>query len=396
MKIINYIKSLDLNIFSFFVLVIYPLILVGLFIHYALYAELKLIHLFIFLIGYYVSNISVGVGVHRLWSHSSYKTHPIVEFFLAMFFSGTLQGPVFSWVSNHIDHHSFTDTEKDPHTPLKYRSKILGFLWSHIGWMLVGEGSYKSVNRITMKKLGKNKILRFQFKYYLQCAIFMNLVLPFLLGFLILGGVEGGYAFFIFIGLGRALQQEVTFFVNSLCHFIGSQKYVGGTSGDIWWLAFLLLGENWHNFHHAFPNDYRNGSRWYHFDVHKWIIYFLKILGLARDLKVTSQARIELKVLQLDKVRIQNRQDQHLTLQERIEILTNKINQITKSDFLFLLEKKQNLERVFENLKIRLYSLKLDLQNYCLQTSSQKVLDSIAKRLYKVEESLGIVMNKYT
>jgi DnaJ-class molecular chaperone len=64
------------------------------------------------------------------------------------------------------------------------------------------------------------------------------------------------------------VQQQVTFFVNSLCHFVGTQKYTNGTSRDIWWLALLLLGENWHNFHHAFPSDYRNGHKWHQFDVH--------------------------------------------------------------------------------------------------------------------------------
>ena len=259
----------NINFTAFFALIIYPSILITLIVKYASTYQLGFFELSLFLVGYYIANIAVGLGLHRLWSHGAYKTNKYVEFILAIFSAATLQGPALSWASNHFKHHTYTDTEKDPHTPLAYKNKLMGFLWSHMGWMMTGDGSYKSISKITMVKLGRNKILRWQLKYYWPIAISMNTIFPALLGYIIGGSAVSAFAGFLFIGLGRALQQQATFFVNSLCHFFGSQKYIKGTSRDVWWLFILLLGENWHNFHHAFPSDYRNGVRWHQLDVHK-------------------------------------------------------------------------------------------------------------------------------
>lgn len=49
--------------------------------------------------------------------------------------------------------------------------------------------------------------------------------------------------------------------------------------------ALLTLGEGYHNFHHEFPNDYRNGIRTFDYDPTKWTIRTLNFLGLAYNLK---------------------------------------------------------------------------------------------------------------
>jgi len=122
----------------------------------------------------------------------------------------------------------------------------------------------------------------------------MNTLVPAAIGYFY-GGINYIYPALIFIGFGRALQQQMTFCVNSICHMFGKRRHANDTSGDIWMLWPLLLGENWHNFHHAFGNDYRCGHKWYYFDVHKWIIWTLSKVGLAKNLVVTSDARIAAK-----------------------------------------------------------------------------------------------------
>lgn len=289
-------EKLKINWLSFAVLVIYPLLLIAAGVLYAQNYGVSWFEFGFLIAAYYGSNISVGIGFHRLWSHATYKTNIVVETILVFLTAGTLQGPVLAWASDHYKHHTFTDKEGDPHSPLKYKSKFLGFMWSHILWMLLTESSFKHIDKLTMKKLGKKKILVWQLKYYWQLAVFMNLILPLALGYLMGGSLISAVGAYIFIGIGRALQQQMTFCVNSLCHFIGGKSYYAGTARDIWWLFFALLGENWHNFHHAFANDYRNGHKWYHMDVHKWIIYTMEKLGLAWDLVRTSDERIKAKI----------------------------------------------------------------------------------------------------
>ncbi|MGV2431924.1 MAG UNVERIFIED_CONTAM: fatty acid desaturase [Rickettsiaceae bacterium] len=289
-------EKLKLNPLVFVVLVAYPLFMIALGTWYIYNYGISTFEIILFVTSYYAFNISIGVGLHRCWSHGAYKLNKVVEFILAVISAGTLQGPALVWCSDHHKHHTFTDEEGDPHSPLKYKDNPLkGFLWAHIGWMLFSDG-IGHVDRITMAKLGKNSILRWQMKYYWQIAVFVNAILPLILGYLF-GGMTALAALsgYIFVGLARALQQQITFCINSWMHFVGNTPYAISTAKDSWWLFPFVLGENWHNFHHAFPMDYRNGVKWYHPDVHKWIIYALEKLGLATSLIRTSDVRIKAK-----------------------------------------------------------------------------------------------------
>lgn len=381
-------KNIDLV--ASFALIILPIFMIVSGVNYIIDYQFGFLEFVLFITGYYISNITVGIGLHRLWSHDSYKTNKYVEFILMLLAAGALQGPILSWASNHFKHHTYTDTEKDPHTPLKFKNRALGFFWSHMGWMLAGGGSYKSISRITMVKLGKNKILRWQLKYYWQLAIFMNTIVPALVGYVVGGTLLSAYAGFVFIGLGRALQQQITFFVNSLCHFVGKHTYTKCTSGDVWWLAVLLLGENWHNFHHAFPSDYRNGSKWHQADVHKWIIYLMSKCGLAWDLKRTAQVRIDAKIAQTA--------DQFLMLRkEKLESVQAKINdlvilskatvtEIENSSFNAKDKIKESFIQVQENLNSLGQQLNQQIKNF--ENSSDKIIKSINKKVSKVEVSI--------
>jgi stearoyl-CoA desaturase (delta-9 desaturase) len=254
-----------------------------------------------------------------------------------------------------------------------------------MGWMLEGEGSYKSIDKVTMVKLGRNKLLRWQLKYYWVIAVFMNTVVPALVGFAFGHTVLAAYAGFIFIGLGRAVQQQVTFFVNSLCHFAGTQKYVQGTSGDIWWLALLLLGENWHNYHHAFPSDYRNGAKWYQLDVHKWIIYLMSVFGLAWDLKRTAKVRVEAKASQTMQQYINLRKAQLESMNAKITELAlniqNRVSEIEKSN----LGKKfvSSLSKIQDNLTNITQQLNQQLKNF--ENPSENIVNIISKEIRKIE-----------
>lgn len=379
----------------FFVLIIYPIILSYLGIKYYASHKIGVFEISLFIAGYYGSNIAVGVGFHRLWSHNAFKTNKVVEFILVMMSAGTLQGPVLSWASNHFKHHAYTDKDQDPHSPLKFENRILGFLWSHIGWMII-DGSYKSIDRITMVKLGRNKLLRWQLKYYWKIAAFMNIVFPALIGYLIGGTIISAYASFLFIGIGRALQQHATFCVNSLCHFVGSKQYYKGTAGDIWWMALFLLGENWHNFHHAFPSDYRNGAKWYHFDVHKWIIYVMSKLRLAWNLEVTSKIRIQAKINETSKYLIEGRKQQLNLLQDKINQLVEhvyvKLNELENSSVSIKAQLQKSFMEIQESLKKLAEQLHSSIQ--LTEKSSERLLKIASKKIKDREIAIYRLYNE--
>jgi len=370
-------KTLTFNLPAFLVLIIYPILIIcGCVIYQSIFTITKT-EIILAITSYYICNISIGVGLHRLWSHGAFKTTKWIEFILMVISSGSLQGPVLAWVSDHKLHHAFSDTDKDPHTPIKYpNNKIKGFLWAHLGWMIFGESSAKNIDRATLVTLGKNKMLLWQLKHYWSFATFMNVIPPILLGLLFidfsLHGALGGY---LAVGLGRAVQQQMTFCVNSVMHTLGSRKYAADSSGDVWWLTFLLLGENWHNFHHAFGRDYRNGHKWYHFDIHKLIIDVLHFYGWAWDLVITPNERIVAKKQEVQSII----QSNSLELLEKIEHSAQTLTIKTKNYVNDLAH--------FANNKIQKTAIKLNYSALQLLQQVKTIIQTSEKRKSRIVRS---------
>ncbi|MDZ5761170.1 putative acyl-CoA desaturase [Lyticum sinuosum] len=385
-------KKLFYNYPAIIVLIFYPILLIVLAILYSKTFGIDKKDIIIATIGYYICNITVGIGLHRLWAHGSYKVKPWVETVLMIISAGCLQGPALIWASDHKFHHSYADGENDPHTPVKYKNKLKGLLWAHIGWMLVSEHENKHIDKATMLTLGRRKILLFQLKYYWQLATFMNIIPPMILGMFIYNSysLHAAYAGFLFVGLGRALQQQMTFCVNSVCHFKGTKEYANDSSCDVWWMAPMVLGENWHNFHHAFGRDYRNGHKWYHFDMHKWIIWGMYKLGLAWDLVITSEDRINATVIEMKKNTIKPRME---SLIAAAEAIANVASIRSKEIRMFISDVTDNICDANQII----YTEFDEIKKYLLHHSSDKIDElkyNITNKFNKVNKSLEDLQQK--
>jgi len=380
--------KISINWPAFIALILYPIILALLFVTYQNKFSVGLKEIITAVVGYYGANITVGLAFHRYWSHGSYKTHKWVEFIYVLMSAGCLQGPALVWASDHRYHHAYADTEKDPHTPVKYKNKLKGLLWSHMGWMLSkGESKKQHVDRITLSTLGKRRMLRWQMKYYWQVAAFMNIVPPMLFGAAMFKSFSSQalFAGFLFVGIGRAFQQQATFCVNSLCHAVGSKKYADDSSRDIWWMAPFLLGENWHNFHHAFGRDYRNGHKWYHFDVHKWLIWLMSKTNLAWDLVKTSDERIAARMQDIqDKDFKPSLQFIESTAMVLAKIAAEKSNQIE----LFLQNKTNNIVDINNKIYNDFTWLKDYIANAVSKDKGTKINAIVSKKLANIAENL--------
>ena len=62
-------------------------------------------------------------------------------------------------------------------------------------------------------------------------------------------------------------------------------------------MAVFTFGEGYHNFHHEFQHDYRNGVKPWQFDPTKWIIWTLAKIGLANKLRTVPSEKILLAEL---------------------------------------------------------------------------------------------------
>jgi stearoyl-CoA desaturase (delta-9 desaturase) len=239
-------------------------------------AEIALFSLYLFATG-----MAITVGYHRFFAHATYKTNNVIRFLLLFFGAASYEESALKWASQHRQHHQFTDTDQDPHNSKR------GFWYCHIGWILF----YKHcVNLDNVKDLQQNKLVMNQHKYYDVWALASGILLPMLIGYWI-GHPLG--AFLMAVCLRMLLVMNTAFLINSYAHMVGDNRYNNEESARDHWLgAVLTNGEGWHSFHHRFPNDYRNGIRWYHWDPTKWFIYLLARLGLAWDLKRTPEPQI--------------------------------------------------------------------------------------------------------
>ncbi len=235
----------------------------------------------LFLSYFFLSSLAITVGYHRLFSHIAYKANSVIRFILLFFGAATFEQSALKWASQHRQHHMFTDTDKDPYNIKR------GFWYAHCGWILF----YKHrINYDNAPDLIKSKLIMNQHHLYTLWSLGAGIILPMLIGFLI-GHPLG--AFIMAVNLRMVIVMHSAFCINSYAHLFGSNHYDGTISAKDHWLGIILTnGEGYHNFHHRFPHDYRNGIRWYDWDPSKWIIFTLSKLGLAWDLKKTSPDRI--------------------------------------------------------------------------------------------------------
>jgi stearoyl-CoA desaturase (Delta-9 desaturase) len=258
----------------------------------------------------FLTNLSITAGYHRLMSHRSYEAHAIPKLFFLLIGASAWQGSALKWCSDHRKHHFKVDSDEDPYSITK------GFWYAHMGWLFYEE----SVNQpISAPDLEKDKLIAWQNKHYYSIAIFMSFIFPAVVGYF-MGSFWGG--FFIAGMLRIVLTQQSTFLVNSLTHTLGKQTYSDKVSArDSLLVAFLTHGEGYHNFHHTFQFDYRNGIRWYQWDPTKWTIRFLWLCGMAKKLKKIPDTEILKARLKMDKMRLQARgysQDKIEQLHQRI------------------------------------------------------------------------------
>lgn len=228
------------------------------------------------------TSVAITVGYHRLFAHITYKTNALIRFFLLYFGASTFEESALKWASQHRQHHQFTDTDRDPYNIKK------GFWYAHVGWIMFWK---HRVNYDNVPDLKRSKLIMHQHRFYGGWSVISGIAVPVLIGVLI--GQPLG-AFIMTVCLRLVLVMNSAFLVNSLCHTFGSQPFDKTLSPRDHWIAALLTnGEGYHNFHHQFPADYRNGFRWYHWDPSKWLIFILSKLNLAWDLKKTPEYRFK-------------------------------------------------------------------------------------------------------
>ena len=302
----------------------------------------------------FLSGISISSGYHRYYAHKAYNASKIVESVLLFFSTMALQGSALYWSYEHRLHHKFTDKEGDPHSIKK------GFLYAHMLWIFRRP---KPIDRGIVQDLEKKPIIRFQHRFYVPLAIAAN-VLVLLFIFWLTNDLFGT---FVIAFLARIfLLHHFTWFINSLAHTWGAKTYSGEqTAVDNYLIALVTWGEGYHNYHHVFASDYRNGVKWYHFDPSKWLVWSLNKIGMTKDLKrvnpyaIKKMIVIEDKKILLGKLKEANPKEKgilELRVNEVSEKIMAKISEISNIMQGYAKSKEASLKKQIKEFRASLNS----------------------------------------
>jgi stearoyl-CoA desaturase (delta-9 desaturase) len=226
------------------------------------------------LIAWSLLQFGVHAGYNRYFSHRSFKTHPWFEFVLACLGCLAYQDGPLWWASVHRHHHRRADTDNDLHSPRH------GFWHAHIGWLLQKDAR----DRINWDLVAD---LRRPIPLWVQ----RNQIAIRVLYVVTLALVAGLPAVLTYCVVPVVLCWHATMATNSFCHSFGSRPAVcpprgscGARNNAI--IAWLNLGEGWHNNHHAHPGCANHGfHRWYEVDIAYVVLLVLEKLGIIWDVK---------------------------------------------------------------------------------------------------------------
>jgi stearoyl-CoA desaturase (delta-9 desaturase) len=232
----------------------------------------------LFFVMFAFSGFSITLGYHRLFSHFAFKAHWSVRLFTLIFGAAAFENSALMWSSEHRRHHKFVDHEEDPYDISK------GFFHAHMGWLMFKLNPQPPFDNVP--DLDRDRLVRLQHRYIHWLAVLVGFGLPSALGWMYQGPV-GALGGFLIGGVARVVfLQHCTFCINSACHTLGSRPYSSRCSArDSWIMALVTFGEGYHNYHHEFQYDYRNGVKPWQFDPTKWTIWTLSKLGLASNLR---------------------------------------------------------------------------------------------------------------
>lgn len=218
--------------------------------------------------------------------HRSFDAHPALKYFLAIAGAAQLQWSIMWWGRHHRAHHQYTDTDQDPYNARR------GFWYAHIGWLLgLHETPWGAVD---IADLEADPVVRWQRRYYAYLALLGNFVVPTAVAHFGWDDWRGGLVYGSCLRL--SIIHNITFLVNSLSHmpWAGWRPYSDRwTATNVPVVAVVAGGEGSHNFHHAFPTDYRAGEdEWFVFDLGRLFLDLCARLGLVWGVVRVSPAEL--------------------------------------------------------------------------------------------------------
>lgn len=205
---------------------------------------------------------------HRLISHRSFEAGSKFKNNLIIFLSiFQVNHSPLKFAISHRHHHKNSDQglDKDVHGP------TTGFWNTIVGWELTLEHRQKILQMKIYRDLLRDKFLLWYDQHYYKILTFT---------FAIIFLISPEAFWYIFVPAAVMWKIEANLFVNWYCHLYGYKNYQmdNDKATNSIWSGYLTMGEGWHNNHHAEPNNWRLGHKWWELDIPAFLIkhYFIK------------------------------------------------------------------------------------------------------------------------
>ena len=266
-----------------FLIFIHLIAIYGIYLLFFSEHTLRLIFEIIFL--WHIFGFGVTAGLHRLWSHRSYKAKPLFRFILWLLVCGANQGTIIHWVRDHRVHHKYSDTDADPHNINN------GFFFAHMGWLIQPKNPQvtEKGKDLPLDDLYNDFIVRLDKLTHPFSHILVCFVLPTLYGYYQYNDAIIG---FIVLGVLRwMLVMHSTWCINSVAHSFGYKPYSNIKPVQNLFTSIFAVGEGWHNYHHTYPYDYSTAENFIEYNPTKLFIDCFALFGQVYDRK---RANIEI------------------------------------------------------------------------------------------------------
>lgn len=220
----------------------------------------------------HITIVCVTLFLHRGQAHKGITFHPILSHFMRFWLWLTTGMVTKQWVAIHRKHHSKTDIEGDPHSPLIYGI-----------WNVLFKGALlyhaASKDKVMVNTYGVGTPDDWMERNVYNAHSRLGIVILFLFNVIVFGwigiliwGIQMIWIPFWAAGV-----------INGIGHWAG---YTNGSTKDnsrnISFLGIIIGGEELHNNHHLEPANPKLSRRWFEFDIGYFWLRIFELLNLAK------------------------------------------------------------------------------------------------------------------
>lgn len=207
--------------------------------------------------------VHTSIFAHRAWAHKSWIPSPLLNLWGLIIFTLTPVGHTIAWVAVHREHHRFSDTSKDPHSPF-YKSR----------WRLQFLPYFNNVNIGYATDMVRDKRHLWFAKYYWHIHALWYIMLVIVNADLLMMWISAMSVTLVGTHMINVFAHNTPYWLlpNSNNPSIGNPLLLG---------LFMHNGEAWHKNHHDDPMNWSFQRRWYEIDIGAYLIKMFVLLRIA-------------------------------------------------------------------------------------------------------------------